>query len=222
MTSPLRKSLIQKIHVAKGVLGWDEALYRAALVTQTGKNSSTKLSDAELQSFYGFMKKNGFKPKPSSKKREVHAKIVALWAALYDLGVVRNPSDDALNAFVKRLAGVERLPWLTTDKANPVIEALKSMAEREAAVAWGEHDNPRVCVLRAQWRRLGALGVLRINKLEALDRFLMWKATPCIKSHTQLTAEEFDTGQRRLGKWLRGELKKRSKASSARAERSAT
>jgi len=49
---------------------------------------------------------------------------------MYREGIVKNGTAKALDAFVKRQAGVEALEWLTPEGANKGIEALKSWRAR--------------------------------------------------------------------------------------------
>jgi hypothetical protein len=44
--------------------------------------------------------------------------------------IVKNPSEAALASYVKRLTGVDRLEWLSTEQASSVIETLKKWQKR--------------------------------------------------------------------------------------------
>lgn len=56
-----------------------------------------------------------------------------LWIELHKARAVRNGSDAALDAFVRRLTRVGRLEWCGSDQANTVIEALKDWSARVGA-----------------------------------------------------------------------------------------
>jgi phage gp16-like protein len=60
--------------------------------------------------------------------------VRGLWLELHQAGVVKDPSERALNRWVKRMTGVDALRWLTPAQMNSVIEALKK---------W--NDRPRSC-----------------------------------------------------------------------------
>lgn len=61
----------------------------------------------------------------------------ALWISGWYLGVVRDRTDGALIAFVRRQAGLDHLNWLRDPAdASRVIEALKKWLVREAGVVW--------------------------------------------------------------------------------------
>ncbi len=140
--APYKGKMIQLIHIAKGKLGLDDAEYRAILERKTGKTSSKGMSMSELEAVLEHMRTIGFEDrsggKPGGKARAVkladdpQSRLIRhLWLTLRDLaGGVRNSSEQALAAYVKRQTGVERLEWLTTHQAASVIEALKKWVIR--------------------------------------------------------------------------------------------
>jgi len=100
---------------------------------------------------------------------ETAAKLRALWISGYHLGVVQDPAEAALAAFVKRVTGgrrrgVEALQWLTNADASKAIEALKAWLGRAAGVEWATTysesgrflRDPRRDVVVAQWQILSA------------------------------------------------------------------
>jgi len=143
----LRPRLIRLIHVAKRELAMDDDTYRALLVTSTGHDSSSHLSDTELNKVLAHMKRRGFKvrhvtdkskPKPKFVRKPSRAlahspqdkKIRALWLTLHQMGAVRDPSEAALAAYVKRIAHVDALQWLDIEQASQIIETLKQWQDR--------------------------------------------------------------------------------------------
>lgn len=129
-----RQRDLATIHIAAKQLGMDRETYEAMLQTASGRNvnSSSALSDAALKKVIKHLKASGWKPQKSRPQRDPQArKILALWIDMSKTGIVRDASDKALNAFVKRTAGKDRLEWLNTDEANSVIEALKAMRDRD-------------------------------------------------------------------------------------------
>lgn len=129
-----RKVKIALVHVAKRDLKLDDDTYRAALAAATGKSSCADMTDAEIDRALDHFKDRGFHVKqkrggdvlPEAGLRF----IVALWISAYQLGAVDDRSDQALNAFVKRQTGIERLRWLRPEQANKVIEGLKEICAR--------------------------------------------------------------------------------------------
>lgn len=143
-TKSRRHSMIGKIHVARKELMMDEDDYRQILLDETSKHSLTECSDTELEKVIARLKKLGFKPLPSrfgkaTAQHPMARKARALWISLYHLGVVRNGSEEALEAFATRQLGCERLVWARQSDAYKLIEALKQMAER---AGWRQTADP--------------------------------------------------------------------------------
>lgn len=146
-----RRGMLAKIHIARQQLGLVEDDYRQALFDLTGRTSAAECSDAQLERMIGWLKSKGFKPIPTKatgsagseragKTPAMHPmarKARALWISLYHLNVVRNPAEEALEAFAARQLGCERLVWARQSDAFKLVEALKSMAERNG---WRQTD----------------------------------------------------------------------------------
>lgn len=145
----VRNRLIKLIHVAKRELSLDDENYRALLESVTGKTSSKDMDVTELNAVLAAMRRSGFgagsPPAPLQKgggrkfyspasrhkeKKSQADKVRALWITLGQRGIVRDPSEAALNKFCKRVCGCDRLDWATSRQANRLIEALKEMGER--------------------------------------------------------------------------------------------
>ena len=136
--STVRKKMIAKIHIAKKQLAMEDGSYRAFLKRITGQESCSQLKEPELENVLQEFKKIGFKKKPAKRAgarklavSEQASKIRALWLNLYHIGEVKDPSEDALAAFVKRSSGVEDLHWITTAQADKTIRALRGWLERK-------------------------------------------------------------------------------------------
>lgn len=131
-----RQRLIRLIHVAKRDLSLDDDTYRAILLQIADKTSSADLTVPELEKVLEHMKRIGFKVRSKSKpsrplaQDEESKKIRALWLFLHELGAVKNPSEEALAAYVKRIAGVDALQWINGEQAERVIETMKKWAMR--------------------------------------------------------------------------------------------
>lgn len=205
----LRLRELGAIHVAKKALGLDDDAYRDVLERVGGKRSAKDLAPAGRRAVLDHFRQLGAFPRAATgrraggPRRRYLGKLRAQWLSLYWLGVVNSREDAAIDAMVKRTAGIDRVEWLDARGANKVIEGLKAMAAREAGVDWSESDNPRICVMRAQWRRLGELDALRVPKPEALNAWLQWKVCPHKTNVEQLTDEQADAGIERLGRWIR-------------------
>ncbi len=142
-----RQRLIRLIHVAKRDLNLDDETYRTILQRFGKKTSSADLTVPELDKVLEHLKRSGFKvrskARPAAEKRPAQAKpsrplaqdaeskkIRALWLFMHQLGVVKNPSEEALASYVKRIVGVDALQWISGDQAETLIETLKKWAMR--------------------------------------------------------------------------------------------
>ena len=139
-----RQRLIRLIHVAKRELGLDDEIYRALLTGCVKKDSTSAMSVPELEHVLERMKRSGFKVRVKSARPAVAQskpsrplaqypearKIRALWLFLHHLGAVKNPSEAALAAYVKRVAKVDALQWTDGHQTEVLIETLKKWAMR--------------------------------------------------------------------------------------------
>ena len=149
-----RRAMIAKIQIARKELAMDEDDYRQIVFDRTGRTSLKGASEGDLHNVLEVMKTKGFKPVPkirrgSPAEHPMARKARALWISLYHLGVVRNPEEDALEAFAKRQIGCDRLVWARQSDAFKLIEALKDMAIRNG---WAQHN-------RASQKPLDPLGL---------------------------------------------------------------
>ncbi|MFT0531637.1 regulatory protein GemA [Castellaniella hirudinis] len=115
----------------------DDDTYRAILRRIGNVPSAADMDTSKLQAVLDHMKKCGFKVRPSGKKGSralasspVDKKVRAMWLFAHELGIVRDPSERALAAYVKRLAGVDALQWTNGDQALTLIESLKKWIMR--------------------------------------------------------------------------------------------
>jgi len=136
-----RKQMIRLIHVAKRDRALADDVYRGILERMTGKSSCAGMTESELDKVLKALKASGFRVKRAPAKKPRHAGagkprdgqaalITALWIDLWQLGAIADKSDVALDAFVKRQSGIDKLAWLPPRKAHSVIEALKSWCAR--------------------------------------------------------------------------------------------
>lgn len=131
--NPKRRSMIAKTEIARKQLNMHDDDFRQLLFDETGRFSRTECSDGELGKFLDALKAKGFQPIQTGRKQAQHPmarKARALWISLYQLNVVRNPDERALETFARRQLGVERLQWANQAHSDRLIEALKNMAER--------------------------------------------------------------------------------------------
>lgn len=133
---PPRDRDLAQIHLAKKALGLTDEDYRALLARVGNVGSAADLDIAGrarvLREFerLGWRAQPTGKPKPKLCGEPQARKIRALWLALAAAGVVRNPDESALLAYVRRQGQVDRLEWLSVAAASKVIEALKRWCAR--------------------------------------------------------------------------------------------
>ncbi|WP_338156099.1 regulatory protein GemA [Bartonella krasnovii] len=150
------------LHMGRRALALDDETYRAMLYRLTGKHSAKDLSVLERRLVVDEMRAWGFKPKRQVLEGKYAKKLQALWIAGWNLGIIRDRSDKALLAFVKRQTGIDHIRFLRdSDDAGRAIEALKSWLQREGGVDWkgkkiqdSWQKMPGYLILCAQWKRL--------------------------------------------------------------------
>ncbi|WP_317993202.1 regulatory protein GemA [Bartonella gliris] len=150
------------LHMGKRALGLDDETYRALLYRLTGKQSAKDLSVLEKRLVVAEMKACGFEPNVKRLEGKYAKKLQALWIAGWNLGIIRDRSDKALLAFVKRQTGIDHIRFLRdSDDASKAIEALKGWLQREGGVDWkgkkiqdSWQKMPGYLILCAQWKRL--------------------------------------------------------------------
>ncbi len=197
-----RRPILAKVHCAKRDLRLDDDTYRDLLERVTGKRSAAECSTAELGRVLDELRSKGWTAtrgptRAGTRKLATSgqaSKIRALWLSLYQLGEVKDPSEAALSAFVRRMTGVEALQWLTPDKADTAIDALRGWCERIGFVEPTAEELRKV----NEWRRGAGLDpvdagfLAKMALLEALWRKLL--AAGAFSPYA-------DEGS--LGEWLR-------------------
>ena len=126
----------KKIHLAKNQLGLSDEIYRDILQANFKVASSTKLSPFQADKLLDIFKAKGWKAKSSKKNSpkyddSQHRKIVAMWITMHKAGVIRNGSDKALQAYVKRVVKIDNLKWCDGEDCRVLIESLKSWGLRK-------------------------------------------------------------------------------------------
>lgn len=162
-------SAIAAIHSGCKQLGIDEDARRAIYARVTGKASLKLMSPGEKEAVVGELRRLGFKlasRRPNGRARlsgKFAGKLQALWITAYNLDIVDNRDDAALEAFIRRQTGLERERFLYhASDAAKVIEALKKWIAREGGVDWTVDNftppyavSPGFKVAWAQWLRMG-------------------------------------------------------------------
>lgn len=196
-----RNSKLRRLHMLARQNGMNEDDYRDRLAQVTGKRSAKELTDAELDRAVEMFHVKQSAAHPHGRK------VKALFIAAYNLGAFESGTDAAMDAFVKRQTGKERLNWLTPIEANSVIEALKAICAREGfATADGDGMEARKALARAQWKKLGELGQTAIKNDFGLDGFVSRHIARRRESYVTLKRHQLDELNIRLGRWIRRAL----------------
>ncbi|QUM72205.1 gp16 family protein [Sphingopyxis granuli] len=166
-----RRALLAKVHIAKKQLGLSDDDYRAivfqhislipiseATEEDIALASAAKATDAQLAALVQHFGQRGFKSTakgvPGRRAPAVDTpsarKARSLWISLHQLGAVRNPSEQALEAFAKRQLQCEFWRWSDQSLSYRLIEALKAMAKRHG---WEVGDG-RTATLQGSKSRL--------------------------------------------------------------------
>lgn len=226
------------IHIARQRFSLDEETYRDLLIRLTGHRSAGELDAAGRRKVLDYFNRAGF-GRPAAnplepigsivrrglqgRPRPLHGKALALWHSLAHLGEVTDPSDAALDAFVRRQTGVDAARFASAPQINRVIEALKDwlhdparggcarptqrrLAEingwRQAAglEAEGEGYAAKVMLIEALWQRLAAAGAFATGDHACLGTWLARRfgcAAPWF-----LSPADADSAAAALGRWL--------------------
>ncbi|TCJ95938.1 phage gp16-like protein [Volucribacter psittacicida] len=138
-----RQALIAKIHIAKHQLNIDEITYRQMLMEAVKKNSCKVMTVPELTRVLHHLEQRGFKARrgragkfysPSSSNAKVNSnialKIRAIWIEMYKQGIIREGSEQALNAFVRNIIN----PLRAKAGSNLLVFSVASLKDAEATL----------------------------------------------------------------------------------------
>lgn len=202
-----RRRYYAAIHAGAKALGWDEELRRQAMAQRYGGVTSSKdLSDTQLRDFarhIGDAQQAAGKA-PAKRRQPARAgkrplaagalasKARALWLSLYHLGELADPSEAALDAWVRRQTGVDSLRFADQAVADKIIRGLRTWCARvgfeqpDAAlvglIAAVRQDKgltdaaseaygiaAKIELIQAQRRRLGLVADMNVVALERAE-----------------------------------------------------
>ncbi|MBN9694645.1 MAG: regulatory protein GemA [Zoogloea sp.] len=136
-----RKSLIAMVHIAKSRMGMDDETYRDWLAKNTGKRSSSDLSDRQLATLVQTLRTAGYLAEAPATARVIAGKGAnrptdAQWKTarglVKKLGLDGGLDGEAFASFVKRVGKVDNPRFLTKATMASVLVGLeKWWADRE-------------------------------------------------------------------------------------------
>ena len=139
-----RATLIKLIQVGRRDLarqiGLGELAYRDILRDIGGNESLAAMDLPGMERVLAHIRTKGFqaRSKVGDRPQVINpdaSKVRALWLFLHELGEVRDPSERALAAYVKRIAKVDDLRWARGYVVERLIETLKKWAMRRLPAA---------------------------------------------------------------------------------------
>lgn len=133
-TVVIRQADLAAIHLLKKQLGQTDDEYRDLMATVCGGvRSAADLDAAGRARFRSHLEKcvkaNGGHAAPARKRRPLRpheAKLWSLWMQLADDGLVAQRTMKALNAWCKRMTGVDDIGFLNAPQQRLAIEGLKA------------------------------------------------------------------------------------------------
>ena len=168
---------------------------------------------------------NGSANQPPLPSGSATHKLRALWISAFHLGLIRDSSDGALAAWLRRLKGLDADAVLAPEGIAHAIQPLEAWLARAGGVDWRPHlsfgrsgrvrevRRPRARVLEAQWRILYRQGRVRIGSHAALGAYASrFAGLGRADSHLALSDAQADALIRHLGKSIRAAGAPREKA----------
>ncbi|NTB04215.1 phage protein GemA/Gp16 family protein [Agrobacterium tumefaciens] len=160
---------IAAIKIEQKKLGLDDFTYRAKLHILTGKTSTKDMTEDERRRVLVSLRGSSPPASPVRQdgrdgKRKLSGKYLpkmrALWIACYNLGVIDDRRDSALEAFAmgRQLPNISDMRFVhKPEDAASIVEAMKGMLAR-AGVVWADRlpcepyeKSPGYKIARAQW-----------------------------------------------------------------------
>jgi len=124
-----RSAKLAAIHIAKKQLKLDDRAYRAMLKKTAGVSSAAKIqNDNQYFAVMKAFRRAGWNATGSRSNHCTPAQLYYI-KGLWQLAS-REKTQRSLNAFIKRIAGVEDIRFLSRKNAQSIILALRNIAEK--------------------------------------------------------------------------------------------
>lgn len=136
--SGARRADLAAIHVIKKALAWDDDTYRDIMFTVCRTRSAGELDFAGRKRFLAHLmacqEQKGIAGRQKAVKTpwtRQQRLLWSLWQQLADAGLVESRDRKALDAWVHRQCGVDRLEWLTDAQIDLAITSAKGWIKRK-------------------------------------------------------------------------------------------
>ena len=133
-----RRADLAAIHVAKKSLAWDEDTYRDIMFTVCRVRSSADLDFGGRKAFLAHLQACLAKMGATAPAGRTNApwtpsqnRLWSLWQQLADAKLVNDRHRAALDAWIKRQTGVDRIEWLNAAQLDLVIASAKRWLTRK-------------------------------------------------------------------------------------------
>ena len=117
--------LVKAIQTGRRKLGMSDEDYRALLEGVSGKTSTKELNAYQLKEVLRRMREAGF---PTATDPQLR-KIKSLWFSMYDEGIVKSKTEQAVSAYIRRITKKSANACGVKDLQR-VIETLKQWIDR--------------------------------------------------------------------------------------------
>jgi len=235
MTNLAQNKRIHGLRKALKANGFEEGDYRALLITKfpkafKGVPSSKDLSFEQAAELIDALNKlaggsSGAERRPSETVTGKWGAVLrALWISGHNLGLIDNPDDRALLAFVEKQTHISHTRFLNDERdANKAVEALKAWLSR-GGVKWPTAKDARAAKRTLNWMRkkgvLDAIGEkLRVfNPSFDVNGFALCcglREGVHVTSYEYLDEELIDHAARVGGEMLRARLAEAKKKEAA-------
>lgn len=134
VAADIKKRETRLIKIAQRELGIDDDTYRAMLWAVARVKSASDLDWTGRKKVLDHLKASGFKVRKAPANRNAseptYRKIRSLWSEMHAAGIITHDSDSAVQAYIKRLTGVDDFIFLNGHQISTVIESLKLWEKR--------------------------------------------------------------------------------------------
>lgn len=181
----------------------DDDTWRDFVELHTGQRSTKNLSNKQAMALIKALNDLGapdVRAKGPALDGPFSKKIVALWIACWNLGLVSTASNKALMAFVRKQCGIDHVDWIRDAKnGRAVVEALKSMLAREG-VDWSPIDPSEPAYMDTPGFRIASAQLAKAGDTLGIRKYvdLVLDTDP-----EELTSEQWIEVMNGLGRRLR-------------------